>query len=94
MAVAGRSGQWEEGSGRRRDVGQWIWEERRRICRLVYCFFIFLFANGEFNKFGLSGMEGGSRGVVIITLQVSFGGGRGGRMGLVKGVIMDMFHAS
>ena len=57
-------------------------------------FFISLFANGEFDKFGLSGMEGGSRGVVIITLQVSFGGGRGGRMGLVKGVIIDIFHAS
>ena len=41
MAVDGRSGQWEEGSGIRDDVGQWRWEEGRRIWRLMYCFCLF-----------------------------------------------------
>ena len=57
MAVAGRSGQWEEGSGRRGAVGQWRWEEGRRI----WILFFSLSANGEFDKFGLSGIEGDSR---------------------------------
>ena len=37
-----RSGQWDEGYGRRGDVGQWRWEEGRRIWRLMYCFCFFI----------------------------------------------------
>ena len=54
-------------------------------------FFYFFFPYSKFAIFGQPGMEGDSRRGVRLYLQVSCGGGRGGRRGLVKWVIMDKF---
>ena len=52
-----------------------------------------LFVNDKFSTFGPPGMEGDSRKEQRIYLQVMCGGGRGGRTSLMRGGIMDIFHA-
>ena len=48
----------------------------------------FFFSNGNFSNFGPPGMEGDSRRGGGLHFQVICYGGRGKRMGLVKGIIM------